>query len=191
MNYLPAPPTDNLYKFMAITGLWFVMGVLAYFAYLGYLGYMSEKESNEYRSYMHSIMMSQDISKRINQHKTNKAAKATRPDWIPEHFTKEDELHFLEKALENHQKTITDYQGAIHPYGEQLHELLAVPLRVTLTILIFGYILVIVGFIRWYKKVQQPQDELTKLEVELKKITLEKTKAEIKQITTSRTLHRR
>lgn len=176
MNYLPAPPTDNLYKFAAITGLWFVMVVIAYFAYLAYLGHMSEKESNEYMSYMRSVMMTEDISKRVEQHNIGKATKTNRPDWIPQHFTDQDELRFLKNALNNHQETIADYKKHPHPYQEQLNDLLVIPIRATLIILAFGYGLMVWGFIAWYKKVQRPQDEHTKLEIELKKSMLEKNK---------------
>ncbi|OGS90131.1 MAG: hypothetical protein A2Z95_08545 [Gallionellales bacterium GWA2_60_18] len=162
------------------------MGVIAYFAYLAYLGHMAEKESNEYMSYMRSVMMIQDINNRIGQHNIGNATKENRPDWVPQHFTLKDELSFLSKILDTHQKATTDYEKAPHPYGEKLNDSLAVPLQATLTVLVSGYVLMVGGFLAWYKKAQSPQDELAKLEIELKKSLLAKTKAEIKQLSRSR-----
>jgi len=162
------------------------MAVIAYFAYLAYLGYMSEKESNEYLSYMRSVMMIEDINNRIDQYKTGKATKTNRPDWIPQHFTNEDEQSFLVRALNNHQESKAEYEKAPHPYREQTRDLLSVPIKATLSVLIFAYALMVWGFVKWYKKVQRPQDELIMLEIELKKSLLAKTAVEIKQLSKSR-----
>ena len=51
MKGIPSTPTDNIYKFMAISGLWFVAGFIALYIWLANTHIQLDKESLRSQSY--------------------------------------------------------------------------------------------------------------------------------------------
>jgi hypothetical protein len=54
MKGLPNPPTDNIYKFMAISGLWLFAGFVALYIWLVSVQIQLDKDSARLQSYSFS-----------------------------------------------------------------------------------------------------------------------------------------
>lgn len=96
MYLLPTPPTDNLYKYMALTGLWLCFGVLALIAVLYYQNFESQ-EFNKQQSWMYS----KEDAKRKFESRLDSLSKGRLTEntlkGISDRFTPKEEAVLLEK----------------------------------------------------------------------------------------------
>jgi len=65
MQWLPSPPTDNIYKLLAVFGLWLIAGALTLVSIFTYLDYRFQKETREESHHSQTEQMVNDFTKRI------------------------------------------------------------------------------------------------------------------------------
>ena len=179
MKGIPSTPTDNIYKFMAISGLWFIAGFIALYIWLVNTQIQLDKEALKSQSYFFSINMERKIERRLESIKKNEFDK-NRLDWVHSSYTPEQEILFISKALKNHQETIKNNSDVLDSKtGEKLK------LMARWDVLIAGalYIALMVGltwfgFSRWITKTHFIDEETRSFDRKIKEKTLEKLKSE-------------
>jgi len=102
IKFLPTPPTDNLYKFMAIFGAWALLILAGFMMGIGYLGFKSRQEMQQTVAYYRTTGTIRDIQDRLA------AIQAGRPkdaivSWAPLHDGSDAEKAFLQNALKSNQ----------------------------------------------------------------------------------------
>lgn len=183
MKGIPSTPTDNIYKFMAISGLWFFVGFIALYIWLVNTQIQLDKESLRSKSYFFSVNMERNINNRLSSIE-NKKLDENRLDWIPVSYTPEQEKKFLNKALKNHQDTIEKNKDVLDSNtGEELKLIERWDVRIAGILYIALMVcLTLFGFSRWITKTHIVDEELRNLERDIKVKTLEKLELEINQI---------
>lgn len=181
MNWLPSPPTDNLYKFIAIFGLYLLLGLLAFFSWLGYLQFHSEREMKRSQAYFFSVQMESQISARLSSIKAKRLSE-NKLEWTPPGATSDQEQKFLQMALENHRQTIQKNKDVLNTRpGEELEVMKAMGYFWLMPIyVLFAVGCPFFGFLGWYRKIQRPSEEAHVLDCKLKEATIRKTDAEIR-----------
>lgn len=183
MNGIPSTPTDNIYKFMAISGLWFIAGFIALYIWVVNTQVQLDKEHLRSQSYFFSVNTERQIKNRLDAIESGKPDE-NRIDWVPASYTLEQEKLFISEALNNHRETISRNMDVLESRtGEELR-LLERPDVITAGVL---YILIMVGltwfgFSRWITKIHLADEELRNLDRDIKLKSLEKTELEIKQL---------
>ncbi len=183
MNWLPSPPTDNLYKFVAISGLWLLLGLLVFFSWLGYLQFQNSKEAKRSQAYFFSERMEIQISARLDSIKANRP-KENKLEWTPPDATLEQEQQFLQMALNNHRQTIEKNKDVLdRKPGEDLEILKAMGFYWLMPVYVFFAVSCpFIGFLGWYRKIQKPSEEAHGLDCRVKEITILKIEAEIRHL---------
>lgn len=173
MQILPSIPTDNFYKFIAITGVWLTLGTIIFLIYLGYLNYRLEIERIESNSYFRSSSTLRNVELRLKSIEEGKLTENILA-WTPDFEKIEDERVFLEKLKDNNEKVVKEYEA-----NEEIkaHEVLSIAEKMGLTwilpIYIFSSLICFsYGFKHWINKVQKPTDELLQLDIQIKKLTI-------------------
>lgn len=178
MQILPIIPTDNFYKFLAISGTWLSLGLVAFYMYLGYLNHLVEIESIESSSYFKSLNINREIDLRLksinnNEHDKNKI------EWMPNFENSDDEVIALKEIKSRHEKSIKKHEakkeGSTHDLfviAKKIGFIWIMPFYVFISLLSFWY-----GYKYWIIKVQIPSDKSLALDVQIKELTL----AEMKQ----------
>lgn len=180
MQLLPTPPTDNLYKFMAISGLWLVAGILLFMFWLVYWGFQSQIEMKHSQEYFFSVNMEREISSRINSINSGKYDE-NKLSWVPAGSTPEQERSFLKFGLDNHRKTIEKYKKEVEAERIDIIEYIGEKYLIVCLSLyasVMSFFLVF-GFSWWYKKVQKPSEKMHDIDYKIKQLTQDKLELEI------------
>lgn len=183
MNGIPSTPTDNIYKFMAISGLWLCAGFIALCIWIVNTQVQLDKERLKSQSYFFSVNMEREIENRLNSIGAGKPAE-NRLHWVPASYTLEQEKQFISEALKNHQETISKNKDVLESTtGEEFRLLERWEVK------IFGLFYVFLmtgltwfGFSRWVTKTHLVDEELRNIDKDIKLKSLEKTELEIKQL---------
>lgn len=159
MKFLPTPPTDNLYKYMAITGTWIMTGivigslVIVYFdiRYELYYGNFirkirTEKNIREFDSAISSGNLGEFEIKKDDIPYLNSRISGLMK-----------ELEVIDKNLDG-DKWISDVFGLFDKYYKLFF-------CIFFAFFVFGLSLTMYGYRNWYMKYQKKQDRL--LEIEL------------------------
>lgn len=185
MKWLPSPPTDNLYKFMSIFGLWLLLGLVLLFAWLGYLDFQIKKESERSQAYFISTNMESKISTRLASIKAMHFNE-NRLEWILPSTGIEQEQKILQMALDNHKQIIDKNKDSLnHNIREMMEMLESMDFLWIVMIPIYVFLAVgcpYFGFTRWYRYIQKPSEAAHDLDCRLKEATLRKIEAEIRQL---------
>ncbi|QHS13189.1 hypothetical protein [Shewanella sp. Arc9-LZ] len=179
MNFFPKPPTDNLYKFLAITGTWLVAIVTAFFMYLGYLTFELKKLNYEQSRMMFSESVVREIDRRLKSISEDKLDENIL-DWTPR-SEGSDEVQFITQIKQSHLQRVKDYDSKPKPdYGYQFD----LVKETGFINIVYGIIFLAVscfyfGFRGWYSKIQKPMDLGLKLDLKIKEVSIEKMEAEL------------
>ncbi|MBJ2245425.1 hypothetical protein [Pseudomonas haemolytica] len=183
MQWFPTPPTDNLYKFFAISGLLMLGGALAIIVALAYLDYRTEKETDEALYNFSSTQNQSKYSARITALQSGLAHK----DLIPNlSIELNNNLEFLKKVVD-----IQSMMGGTQKPREP--DLLDITFSFVSAREWFSLVLLVLyagiastssflGLRYWYKRIQVPSERLNQLEEDIKKASLLKLQLEIAQL---------
>lgn len=182
MSYIPTPPTDSLYKYMAITGIVLALVSIPGLSFLSYLNMHIEK----YQSEKFLSDRSEQIIKEAEHCKTELPLETKKcsmlginvDDSSGSSTEKFDTLITQQKnQLESYKKTIAVVEGL-----EEHIVWLSTSGFIYLFIIIpaLSMLLILYGFSRWFKKIQKPKDELALVELEIRKLERAKLEAELK-----------
>lgn len=183
MKWMPSIPTDNLYKFYAISGMWMFLGLVILYAWLVSIDINIEEESNATSAYYSSFFKLQEIELRLESIKGDQENE-NELEWVPTEWPIEQEKRFLEHARQSHQKTIEKTEYAINSDTAKSLQLLKRPVVFIpgiLYISLMAFFLVI-GFSRWKFKIQDIEIELREVELETKRRALVKLNCEIRKL---------
>lgn len=183
MNWLPSPPTDNLYKFIAIFGLWLLLGLIMVFAWLGYLQFQLEKEGERAQAYFSSKRMEAQISARLASVKARRPAE-NKLEWMPPDISLEQEQKLIQEMLTDHKQAIEKNKDALdRKFGEELKLLGSMGFPWVMPIyMLFTVSCTLFGFIQWHRKIQKPSEEAHILDCRLKEVEIKKIEAEIRDL---------
>ncbi|UTW03976.1 hypothetical protein KDX31_02815 [Amphritea atlantica] len=187
MKWMPAIPTDNLYKFCAISGMWMFFGLVVLYTWIVAITIQIEKEGSASTSYYSSLITVSDIERRLDSIEKG-LEKENKLDWTSTEWDIDQEKNFLEHALKNHRKSMKLNEYAINSdTGEQLNLIKrpAVYIPGLLYLALMSFLLVI-GFFRWKTKIQDIDLEIRKVELETKKRALVKLDLEIRNLNSKR-----
>lgn len=182
MKIIPTAPTDNLYKFMAIFGLSLTVILAAVLVWFSYLSYLGSKELEATQSYYYSqdtvrqvtVRMTAITEGRLNENKL---------DWVPAYEKPSDEMKFLKLVYENHQKSMAESEPVMNRKSGQYFEVLeAMGIQWILpAYTVVCILLAVIGFERWYVKIQRPADKLAPFEFRIKETELKLKETELQQ----------
>lgn len=169
MNWFPTPPTDNLYKFLAIIGAWGMLFVVGFFVTLNYQNY-EYAEFNKKTSLIYADeSWIRKAELRVKSLKEGRDGDNAIPE-ISNRFAPMDELVFLTSAirlfterLETMKELTKRPPNNLFPYLESIHVEWWLPA-------IFGLLLIAfqIGFSQW-RVLQGISDELLRLDLTLKR----------------------
>jgi hypothetical protein len=176
---IPSTPTDNIYKFMAISGLWFIAGFIAIYLWLVTTQIQLDKEALKSQQYYFSVNMERKIEKRLASIE-NKNFGENSLDWVSVSYTPKQEKEFISKALKNHQETIQNNKSVNEStIGDKLKLLERWDVRVgAILYIILMVILTWFGFSRWVKKTHLVDEEIKSLDQKIKDKNLKKLETE-------------
>ncbi len=184
MTFLPKPPTDNIYKFAALSGTWILALIIGYYLFLGYLNLNLKKESVQQNTLFTSQSMIKKIDKRLLAI-YEKRLEDDKLNWVPNSDGSVQEESFLKKQKEIHNKKVSKYQPLVQKAEFKNLASLLFKTGAHLVFLIFipiGVFLVWQGYKQWYVRIQKPIDNQYKYDLEIKKLTIEKLNREIKKL---------
>lgn len=184
MNILPTPPTDSLYKFSAISGMLIIIFSLACYVYLTFQISNMQKTTTLMGQARLADKSIKEIDCRINAIKAGKVDECRYKEIKKENL--QDELELLEIIKKNEISTIQEYDK---------FKTLSQPLRDNIDWVFNGVIyyifmfieslscaLLVFGFFGWYTNIQKPTNELTLLDLKIKRLELIKIEHEVKKI---------
>jgi hypothetical protein len=182
MSYIPTPPTDSLYKYIAITGIVLALVSIPGLSFLAYFNMHYER----YQSGKPLSERSEQIIKQAECRKielplgTQKCllSEINVDDSSGLSIEKLDELITQQtNQLEYHKNSIAVVEGL-----EEHIVWLSTSgiIYIFITVPLLSLILIMYGFWRWFKKIQKPKDELTLVELEIRKLERAKLEAELK-----------
>lgn len=180
MQILPSLPTDNIYKLKAVAGLWMLAGFIVLGFWSVYWQYQLEVQTRHTMSYYSSVNIEHDVLARMKSMQAGKFNENILK-WVPPNFTISEEQNLLKIALENHRRTIALYKKeAEEERGNFLFYLGEnfIITALSVYVLLMCYLLFF-GFGRWYRKVQRPYEQSLAADFEIKKLTIEKIRLEI------------
>lgn len=180
MNWIPQPPTDNLYKFAAIWGLRLMLGASLFIAWLVSVDIKARSKLDATQNYLRSSATSLQISRRIESINAG-AIDKDKPDWVPTQWSSEHELKVLEDALLKHQasmernKEVMDANTTSDLEFTQRRDVRA-----------FGGFyaflaasLFVLGFGGWWRRVHRIENAIRDAELKARELTNEKLQIEI------------
>lgn len=178
MKWIPTPPTDNLYKYMAITGVWLTFGLVVAFLWIGHLNYQLNIRSGNLSVYAFAQTKIFEIERRLKSLEDNDIH-SNKLDWLPESISNEEE--FLKQILNNHIKNKTEAEKSLDNKDIEITEILE---HMKLHYIFSAYavislFLLIFGFWRWYKLVQIPNEKASVQQSKINELAIEKLKQEI------------
>lgn len=180
MQVFPSPPTDNLYKFMAIIGSWLMTLVMASFMFMEYINYDIKRQSTDQDNYRDSLKTIRNIEKR-EKSITNGNLEENILSWTFASDGSERETEFLSEVKTRNQDQVskfekdkkTDYNQWFNIIDETDAKLLI------FLVTAIGSLCLYFGFLQWYKKVQKYDDKSLLLEVKIKELTIKKLEHEL------------
>ena len=180
MNILPSTPTDNIYKFMAISGLWFIAGFIFLYTWFIKTEIDLANQSQKIRSYSDSKVILNKINLRLESINTNEIS-ANKLDWIPIDMDIKTEKIILLGAKDNHQKYIDKATKDIDKeIGNELKLFDRLDVRiVSIAYIILMVFLTVFGFFGWFKKSHKIDEQTREIDLLIKQKTLEKINLEI------------
>lgn len=158
-------------------------GFILFFAWSIKTEIALEKEGSKISSYFYSVDMEMDIERRLEAIES-KNFDGDRMDWVPSHFSIEEEVRFLTRALNRHRDTIEKYKVFLESNTrEEIKIFRRLDVQIALVVyLAFMVFLTWFGFSRWIKKVHLMDEELRNLDRNIKIKNLEKLEMEIKAL---------
>jgi len=189
MNILPSAPTDNLYKFTAIIGVWLLVLYVIFSLSISYLDNENESYVNtekEIESYMFSNKI---IDILIDTYESDGLSKLLEVDEIPEFipktlFHKNGSLKTIEDLrLEQNNNTLSIEKliekGSTRLVNEIDYKFLKNQQFKAELIFWLGYVLAACGFVSWLFNYQFKLDKQIVLELDQKLLLNNKIKKEI------------
>ena len=183
MQWLPSPPTDNIYNLLAVFGLWLIAGALTLVSIFSYLDYRFQKETREESHHSQTEQMVNDFTKRIGALEKGTPELHKIAD-LPDSFN--NDVTFLKNSLVIQERKLSTYKERekdnLDTFMDYLlvHEkefYIFIGLYATLTSLC-----TVIGFSRWFQKIQKPGEVLNELDIKIKEASLLKLKIEISQL---------
>jgi len=169
MNWLPSPPTDNLYKFLALLGAWGLLFFLGSLLVLEYQNYEHAEFNKKVLSVSAEESWIRKAELRLNSLKDQHPEENAIPE-ISDHFTPKEELLFLTNSIalsEEHLVQLKELTAQppqnVVPFLASIHFD-----RWLLGILILSMGCFYLGFRQWLV-LQHMSDELLRLDLTLKK----------------------
>lgn len=107
MQWLPSPPTDNIYKLLAVFGLWLIAGALTLVSIFSYLDYRFQKETREESHHSQTEQMVNDFTKRIEALEKGTPELHKIAD-LPESFN--NDVTFLKNSLAIQERKLSTYK---------------------------------------------------------------------------------
>jgi hypothetical protein len=182
VQWLPSLPTDNIYKLIAIFGLWLLAGLLAGLLYLSYLKFTIDRDTDTslYISRMENDL--NQITRRINSLNADKPQE-NKISWSAGF---KDELAMLEKLQKHHQATIDEEKKSKAKPQDPIIDFIFSNDSLAKFVIV-GYVTLTVvcnlfGFSLWYNKIQKPSEDQSVLDARIKEATLLKLQIEISQL---------
>ncbi|GAA6134386.1 hypothetical protein NBRC116188_11750 [Oceaniserpentilla sp. 4NH20-0058] len=181
MKMLPAIPTDNYYKFLALLGSWMMFGVFLLFVWIIYLEYEIEERNIAISSYFSAEGSLRDIQNRLNSINTGEFDD-NKLDWVPSNWNLDQEKRILEHAKNENSKTVLVNKWAVETSIDSKTKFLDNPKVIILGLLylIVALVSIVLGFWRWKEDLHDLDVKLKKNNIELLNKSIEKIDYEIK-----------
>lgn len=173
--FLPSPPTDNLYKFMAIFGAWALLILMVFLMGVDYLAFESKVEAQQTTAYYraaHNVQLIQDRLAAIQAGRLNDAI----VPWAPLHDGSDSEKAFLQDGLQNNQTYVTRHKDDANRDDVQTSWQILSAIHGLFYILVFvgvGIFCLVLGFYRWWR-IQRVSDDLQDSQLKFQKMTNQK-----------------
>lgn len=184
MQILPAPPTDNIYKFAAITGIWFAVALAVIFLGLAYVKDQNIIERQRSSNYDYAVAQVALIARRLDFIASGNEDSG-RLVWMPISVPVEAEKPQLDNLLREYRATVTTYEATPRSEVVQRSEQLVIVVSywfyvVFALIIVLAVVLTIFGFGGWYRYVQRPAERLLEVELKLRHAELKKLELELR-----------
>jgi hypothetical protein len=169
MNWLPTPPTDNLYKFLAIFGTWGLLFVFGSLLVLSYQNHEHDEFSKKLKAVYSEESWIRKAEARVKSLKENRLAESSIPE-ISNRFSPKEELLFLSNAIALSKERLAQLKEFTKQPPENIFPFLA-SIRFDwwlLGILNGTFVCFYFGFRQWLV-LQRASDELLQLDLTLKK----------------------
>jgi hypothetical protein len=179
MNWFPTPPTDNLYKFLAVLGAWGLLFVFGSFLILSYQNYEHEEFNKQLVSLSSEESWLRKAEMRLKSLEGNRVQDNAIPE-ISNHFSPKEELVFLSNAIALSKEHLSLLKERTKEAPKNVVPFLA-SVRFDLWlpgVAFVTFICFYIGFRQWLV-LQRASDELLRLDLLLKK-------AELKEVSRSR-----
>lgn len=185
IQLLPAPPTDNLYKFMAIFGAWTLLILAVFMMGVDYLVYKSKEEMQQTVAYYRATDNIQHIQDRLAAIQAGQLNKAI-VWWAPIHDGSKAEKIYLQNDLQLNQAYLNRHQGDDHRHDAKTYWKIFSAIHAIVYILVLGGIgifCLVSGFYRWWR-VQRISDDMLLDQQNCQKMTNKKLKLELETMAT-------
>lgn len=169
MNWLPTPPTDNLYKFLAIFGTW---GMLFVFGSLLLLFYQNHEHS-EFTKKVIALSSEESWLRKVEARAESLAKNRLTENIIPgisDHFSPKEEMVFIKNAVNLSRGSLPklrqlagDPPTNVFPFLATIHFD-----RWLVGVLVFSWVCFYYGFRQWLV-LQRITDELLRLDLSIKR----------------------
>lgn len=172
MNFFPTPPTDNLYKFLAILGAWGLLISAGFIALLTHQSYLTEQFETKRIKYLQGEIWIQKVDRRIDSLK-KKRVNENVIEGYSNLFRPEEELVALNKQLELAKEYRTELKEVLKKEPENYIPFLrsAGFIDWFYALLVASGVFLCVGFIRWMR-LQKITDDLLRLDLQLRRAEL-------------------
>jgi len=179
MNFLPKPPTDNLYKFVAILGLWMLVFTVAIGFFINFMIYQIEQETETVARLMGYDSKLSRIERRLQSIEDGELDQNI-VDTSPVNDGSQEELNYLidlkgriKETVDELESRGTDYAQAVKvAWGIKLHWFLYI--FPSLSCLFFWF-----GFRQWYFKIQKPSEDALAQQRRINELTIQRLEQEI------------
>lgn len=181
MKIIPSPPTDNLYKFVAIFGLWLCTVLVVFLGFTNYLVYESAQEARLTGYYVFAEGRINEVSRRIKAIDEGRKLDDLVAD-IPRMPSLAQEREFLENIRTRFQKNLAE-RKPVPQWRSQFFEQLDA-MGGEYTVAAFSLVAVgcfYFGFRGWYRNVQGPSEQAAHIDLQLKRKELDLKHIELRQ----------
>lgn len=181
INFLPKPPTDNLYKFAAILGLWLLIFTIAIAFFISFITYQIEQETDATARLMSHNSKLHQIEKRLSSIDAGDIEQNVLNFSRVHDGSEQEIIHLNElKALisqkvEAIKSNSTNYARSIEVFWKiKLHWFLYILPIISATLFFFG-------FRQWYIKIQKPSETAMVQQLRINELTIKQLEKEIVQ----------